>query len=90
MTKVLVENALRTKLCNLTQPLELCDNAGHVLGHFLPGVVELYDKAGQVLGCFLPYEGREPQISPEELQRRKQNKGKTYTTAEVLPHLEKL
>jgi hypothetical protein len=36
------------------------------------------------------YEGLEPQITGEELQRRKQNKGKTYTTAEVLTHLEKL
>ena len=90
MTRLVVDDALRTKLCDLTQPLELCDNSGQVLGHFLPGVVELYDKTGHVLGCFLPYEGREPQISPEELQRRKQNKGKTYTTAEVLAHLEKL
>jgi hypothetical protein len=75
MTRVVVDDALRTKLCNLTQPLELCDNSGHVLGHFLPDVVD---------------EGREPQIGAEELQRRKQNKGKTYTTAEVLAHLEKL
>jgi hypothetical protein len=35
------------------------------------------------------YELMEPQISKEELQRRKQSKGKTYRTAEVLAHLEK-
>jgi hypothetical protein len=90
MTRVVADDMLRTKLCDLTQPVEICDNAGRVLGHFMPGAVDLYDKTGNVLGCFLAYEGREPQISSEELQRRRQNKGKTYTTAEVLAHLEKL
>jgi hypothetical protein len=52
--------------------------------------------SGRVLGQFVPsfdpsgYEGLEPQISQEELQRRKQSKGKSYTTAEVLAHLDKL
>jgi hypothetical protein len=32
----------------------------------------------------------ERQITKEELEHRKQNKGKTYTIAEVLAHLEKL
>lgn len=78
MTRVIVDDTLRTQLHNLARPVELCD------------------KSGQVLGCFVPavdreqYEDLEPQISPEELQRRKQNKGKTYTTAEVLARLEKL
>jgi hypothetical protein len=78
MTRVVVDETLRTRLHNLDQPLELCDTSGRVLGRFLP-----------VLDPAL-YEGLEPQISKEELQRRKQQKGKTYTTAEVLAHLEKL
>ena len=49
-----------------------------------------------MLGRFFPkpdpslYERMEPQISREELERRKQSKGKTYTTAQVLEHLESL
>jgi hypothetical protein len=35
-------------------------------------------------------EGIEPQISREELRRRKENKGKTLTTAEVVSLLETL
>jgi len=78
MTKVILDTVLREKLLDLSQPLELCDESGRVLAHLLPAVNSAL------------YEGLEPQISREELQRRKQNKGKTYTTAEVLAHLEKL
>jgi hypothetical protein len=77
MTQVIVDEALRAKLLDLTRPLELCDSSGRVLGRFLP-----------VLDPAL-YEGLEPQISEEEIQRRKQNKGKTSSTAEVLARLEK-
>jgi hypothetical protein len=78
MTRIIVDEALRNKLHNLAHPLELCDESGRVLGRFLP-----------TLDPSL-YEGLEPQISKEELQRRKQAKGKAYTTAEVLAYLEKL
>ncbi len=78
MTQVLVDEALRAKLLDLTRPLELCDSSGRVLGRFLP-----------VLDPAL-YEGLEPDISEAEIQARKQNKGKTYSTAEVLAQLEKL
>jgi hypothetical protein len=78
MDRIVVSDQLLAQLHNLDRPLELCDAAGRVFGRFLP-------KLDPAL-----YEGLEPQISPEELQRRKQNKGKTYTTAEVLAHLEKL
>ena len=36
------------------------------------------------------YEGLEPPITREEIEQRKRNKGKTYTTAEVLAHLKRL
>jgi hypothetical protein len=78
MTQVLVTETLRSMLHNLSQPLELCD------------------ESGQILACVFPmldlsqYEPLEPQISREEMQRRKQSKGKRYTTAEVLAYLEKL
>ncbi len=78
MTKIIVDPSLRTKLDNLTQPVELCDESGRVLGRFLP----TFDPS--------MYEGLDPQISKEELQRRKQFKGKSYTTEEILAYLKKL
>jgi hypothetical protein len=48
------------------------------------------------LGRFIPaldpsqYEPLQPQISDEELQRRRNSNEKRYTTAEVLAYLEKL
>ncbi len=78
MPRITLDAELQSKLLNLTLPLELCDESGRVLARVLP-----------VMDPSL-YEGLEPQISEEELQRRKQSTGKTYTTAEVLAHLEKL
>jgi hypothetical protein len=78
MTRITLDADLRSKLLNLTQPLELCDESGRVLARVLPAIDPSM------------YEGLEPQISEEELQRRLQNKGRTYTTAEVLAYLEKL
>jgi hypothetical protein len=78
MTRITLDADLRSKLLNLTQPLELCDESGRVLARVLPAIDPSL------------YEGLEPQITGEELQRRKQNKGKTYTTAEVLAYLERL
>jgi hypothetical protein len=78
MTRIVIDADLRGKLLNLTEPLELCDESGHVLAQVLPA----YDPA--------EYEPLEPQISREELERRKQSKGKTYPTEEVLAYLERL
>ncbi len=78
MTQVIVDAELLGRLHNLRQPLQLCDASGKILARVVP-VPESAD-----------YEDLEPQIRREEMQRRKQNKGRTYTTAEVLAHLEKL
>ena len=78
MTRIVLDAALRSKLHDLSQPLELCDEAGRVVGRVLP-VRDLSE-----------YEPREPQVSDEELNRRSKSNEKTYTTAEVLTHLEKL
>jgi hypothetical protein len=78
MTQVLVTETLRTMLYNLSQPLELRDESGQILARVFP-MLDLSQ-----------YEPLEPQISREEMQRRKQSKGKRYTTAEVLAYLEKL
>jgi hypothetical protein len=78
MTRITVDETLRGKLHNLSEPVELCDESGKVLGRLYP-TLDLSQ-----------YEPLEPQISREELERRKQSKEKRYTTAEVLAHLEKL
>jgi hypothetical protein len=77
MTRIIVDDVLRNKLHNLTQPLELCDESGRILARLMPTL----DPSQYNL---------EPQISQEEIRRRKQSKGKCYTTAEVLDYLEKL
>ena len=76
MTRIMLDADFRTRIQNLTHPAEICDDSGQVLGCFVP-------KANSSL--------LEPQISREELlRRREEHKGKTYTTAEVLTRLEKL
>ena len=77
MTKVVVDETLRSKLHNLSQPLELCDESGRVLGRVFPAL-DLSE-----------YEPWEPPISEEELQRREQET-ESYTTSEVLAYLESL
>ena len=70
MTKITLDPILRHTLPDLSQPFALCDEAGNLLGRFIPASLE-------------------PPLSRQEIDRRKQNKGRTYTTAEVLAHLEK-
>jgi hypothetical protein len=78
MTQVMMDEILRSKLHNLSQPLELCDESGRVVGRVFPAP------------DLSQYEPLEPQVSEEELNRREQANEKRYTTAEVLAHLEKL
>jgi hypothetical protein len=78
MTRIVINTALRDQLQAITQPVELCDEAGQVLGRFLPSV----DPS--------PYEFVDLPISDEELIRLSRSKERTYTTAEVLAYLEKL
>jgi hypothetical protein len=78
MTRIILDPELREKLHNLIEPLELCDEGGHVLAHLTPA-----DRSSG-------HDRTEPQISREEVRRRKENKGKPLTTAEVLAFLETL
>ena len=55
----------------------------------LSRTLELVDETGHVLGVFTPRTSREPQISEEEMDRREQEP-ESFSTAEVLAHLEKL
>ena len=76
MTQVIVDATLRTKLGDLTLPLELCDESGTVLARLVPAL-----DASQ-------FESVEPPISTEELRRRKQEPD--FSTAEVLAYLKSL
>jgi hypothetical protein len=78
VNRVVLDAALRSKVNDWTRQLEICDEAGQVLGRFIPTTdPSLYDRS-------------EPTISREEMDRRKRSTGPTYTTAEVLDHLERL
>jgi hypothetical protein len=78
MTRVLLDAALRSKLHNLSEPVELCDESGRVVGRVIP-IPEVAEEG--------PFE---PQISEEEIKRRINSDEKRYTTAEVLAYLERL
>ncbi len=77
MTRIFVDEALRTRFHNFAEPFELCDESGRVLARIIPQP----DPAQHNL---------EPQITQEEIRRRRQSNERTYSTAEVLAHLEKL
>jgi hypothetical protein len=78
MTRVTIDAVLRSKLHELSEPLELCDESGRVVARVFP-VPDLSQ-------C----EPLAPQVSDAELLRRAGSKEKTHTTAEVLACLEKL
>jgi len=77
MTRIVLDAEMRTKLNNFREPLELCDESGNIMARLTP--------------CWDPTRfNLEPQISREEMERRKQSTEPTFTTAEVLALLEKL
>ena len=77
MNKIVVDDTLRTKLRNFSEPLELCDETGRSLARVVP------------LEDLSQYEPWDPSISEEELRRREQS-DKWYSTEEILAHLKSL
>ena len=77
MPKITLDDALSSKLHELSQVVELCDPTGRVLGRFIPQM------------DMSEWEPISPDVSEEELDRREKST-EWYTTAEVLAHLEKL
>lgn len=75
MTRIMLDAELRGKLLNLSEPLEVCDESGRVVGRFLP------------ISTALPPGYREPPLSEEEWQRREQEPG--YRLEEVLARLDR-
>lgn len=76
MTQIVVTDTLRALLHDLSQSVELTDASGRVLARVIP----VLDPAN--------YEPVEPDLSPEERERRRQEPD--FSTAEVLAHLERL
>jgi hypothetical protein len=77
MTQILLDASSVSMLTSVTQPVELCDPAGRVLGKFVPNIDP---SEWEVVG---------PEASEEELKQREQSK-EWYTTDEVLAHLKSL
>ena len=71
MTRIVLDAPTRSKLLNLSEPLELCD------------------ESGQVLALVTPCRRPEPTISEGELDRREQE-AESFSTQEVMAHLERL
>ena len=80
MTKIVLQEPMRSQLENLHAQAELCDEAGRTLGYFL--TVEEFRH-------FI-YEWAKLKYPLEELQRRLQVPGERRTTAEALARLRQL
>jgi hypothetical protein len=78
MNKIILDPTVLTSLGNLDHFAELCDRSGRTLGYFTPAADHDLYAAAEI-----------PPINEGELQRR-ETEERTYTTAEVLDHLEKL
>lgn len=65
MTRIVVDEILRTRLNGLDQQVEFCDESGHTMGHFLP----------DALFREMLFTWAESKISVDELERRRQEKG---------------
>ena len=78
MAQITLDSTVAGRLLGITQPVELCDPTGRVLGRFVP----LIDQS--------QWEPVSPDVSEEELDRRAKSSERRYSTAEVLTHLENL
>lgn len=78
MNRILMNETLRSLLHNLSQPLELCDESGRVVGRVFPAL----DPSA--------YEPWEPVFTEDELRRQEQSNEQRFSTAQVLAELEKL
>ena len=78
MKKIIIDGRTLSKLKNLEEKAELCDESGATLGFFKPtNDRDIYKNI------------KVPKLSREELKqiKREMKEGKYYTTAQVLAHL---
>jgi hypothetical protein len=78
MTRIVIDANMSTQLHSLTQPVEVCDASGRLIGRFIP-IIDMTE-----------WEPVSSDISETELARRAASAEKRYTTQEVLGHLERL
>ncbi|MCA9271307.1 MAG: hypothetical protein KDA41_22645 [Planctomycetales bacterium] len=78
MTRITIDSELLSRLRNLSEPLELCDESGNVLATVLPAT-KMTD-----------YEPLGPDVDAAELDRRSKSTERRFTTKEVLDYLENL
>ena len=69
MNRVVLDQSLRSKLNNLDSQLELCDESGRVVGYFVPA--EEHHR--------LLYDWAQSQFTDEELERARQEPGRTLS-----------
>jgi hypothetical protein len=75
MTRITLAEALKSRLDDLVEPVEFCDESGRVMGRYIPA----FNAAD--------YTPLDPQVSNDELRRR-QGSQEWHSTTEVLGHLE--
>ena len=78
MTPIVLDAILANQLSRVGQPVSLSDPSGKVIGRFVP-VLDMSE-----------WEPVEPEPTEEELDAIERSIERTYSTAEVLAHLEKL
>ena len=78
MSRVIVDPSTAVKLQGVVQPVELCDEAGNVLGHFEP------DEKSPAVRAWL--KTLDHGLSEDELQRRFASRD-GYSTEEVVKRL---
>jgi hypothetical protein len=79
MTRIVLDPIMQSKLCHLSQPLELCDESGKVLAHVVP-----------ISSSIPPGKKWEPDFDEEDLARQEKANEKRFSTAEMLAYLEQL
>ncbi len=77
MTRLILDSTMEARFASLKEWVAVCDRSGRVLGFFTPA-------ADRSL-----YEGIEVPFSEEEI-RQAEEETESYTTKEVLAHLESL
>jgi hypothetical protein len=77
MDKVILDPALREKLNGLDREVELCDETGRTVGHYLPDAV--YRK--------LVLASLKIRLTEEEIEQRRQQKGTGRSLAEIWKRL---
>lgn len=91
MTKMILDDSLKSRLTNLDREIEFCDEAGHTVGHFLPAdrYTELLYAWTQSQVSKDEYARAKAEFSDEEIERARKERG-GMSTGEVLAYLDQV